>query len=117
MKHLFLKSFIINISLFLFFYYSEFIHLFYFNKTENDIWLKKQFDELQKNDLRLVVRHILSAPESIQYTGDRGRITKELVENVAESSNFVFVCGPHIFNEIATQLITECKIEMHCFQG
>jgi NAD(P)H-flavin reductase len=79
--------------------------------------LRDRFEELQKNDSRFKVKHILSEPNKSLWTGEVGRITKDLVEQVAQSSTFAFICGPRAFNDIASQLAKDCQLEMHCFQG
>jgi cytochrome-b5 reductase len=88
----------------------------FFNKSETDIWLRDRFEELEKNDSRFKVKHILSEPNK-SWTGEVGRITKDLVEQVAQSSTFTFICGPRTFNDIASQLAKDYHLEMHCFQG
>jgi NAD(P)H-flavin reductase len=93
------------------------IDLYFFNKAETDIWLKPHFDDLQKKDSRFLVKHILSEPDSSFWTGETGRISKDLVEKAAKSSDFAFVCGPRIFNDIAAQLLLDSKLDTHCFQG
>jgi cytochrome-b5 reductase len=96
---------------------SDSINLHFFNKTESDIWLQDKFEDLQKKDTRFKVKHILSEPNLTSWTGQSGRITKEIIETAAKESEFAFICGPRIFNDVTLQLVQDSKLDNHCFQG
>lgn len=78
--------------------------------------MREAFDELEKRDQRVSIKHILSEPDSA-WKGDTGRVTEAMVENVSQMSSFVFLCGPAIFNLITAQFLQARNIETHCFQG
>lgn len=98
------------------FNFSDSIDLFFFNKTESDIWLREKFDVLRSKDGRFSVTHVLSKAENT-WTGQTGRISKELVEQIAQTATFFFVCGPPIFSDIAADYLGEHQVETHFFQG
>lgn len=98
------------------FNFSDSIDCYFFNKTSSDIWLREQFDELRSKDVRVSIKHILSDADAT-WVGQTGRVTKELIEQIAQSSTFVLVCGPAIFSDITVQYLKEYQVELHCFQG
>lgn len=65
------------------------VSLFYFNKTESDIWLRKFIEKAEK-DKRFTVKHILSEPDDT-WIGEKGRITKKLCNEISGKSPYVFV--------------------------
>lgn len=99
-----------------FFCFSESLDLYYFNKTESDIWLRENFHIFKQRDKRFSVTHILSEADS-SWTGEKGKVSKELVKQIAEVVTFIFVCGPPIFNDITAEYIGKHQVESHFFQG
>ncbi|QLL33471.1 hypothetical protein HG536_0E03820 [Torulaspora globosa] len=76
------------------------IHLFYGNKTPQDILLKKELDELQKKHPdRLKISYFVDKKDG-EFEGETGFITKEYLEKHApkpSEKTHVFVCGPPPF--------------------
>lgn len=95
---------------------SDKVELIFFNKTESDIWLREKFDDLKSKDDRLSIRHVLSEPDP-SWSGETGRITKAIVEEIAQSATFAFICGPTAFSDITADHLREQQVDMHCFQG
>lgn len=72
------------------------ITLLYANETEGDILLKLELDEMAKKYPDLTVHYCVNKP-SESWTGARGYVTKELVEELMPAplaENRLFVCGP-----------------------
>jgi cytochrome-b5 reductase len=74
------------------------VTLVFGNVTEEDILLKKEFDELENTyPQRFQVTYMLDKP-SKEWKGDKGFVTKELLKRVLpepkEENIKVFVCGP-----------------------
>ncbi|KAF5270726.1 hypothetical protein FQA39_LY01464 [Lamprigera yunnana] len=105
------------------------ITLLFFNKTEDDILIKHQLESLQIDDNRLKVQHILSQAD-FKWTGPRGQISKQLLENTVEEhllntvykqgDIFTLICGPTPFSNLAQSLLMEIGFrqeQMHLFLG
>lgn len=90
--------------------------MYFFNKTESDIWYRDTFNKLKDSDPRFDVKHILSDADD-SWSGAKGRITKALVDEIAKESAFVFVCGPLVFNDLALEYFSDHGTKLHCFQG
>ena len=95
------------------------VDLVYCNKTSNDISVDFN-DWIQQSNGRLHVHHVLSdEPNSSKWEGDRGFITKEILERVIQSdetkTELVFVCGPTPMYELLCgdrthEELKECSI-------
>lgn len=75
------------------------IHLYYGNKTPQDILLKKELDDLQKKHPEQVkiTYFVDDVKGAAAFSGEKGFITKEFLQKnapVASTKNQVFVCGP-----------------------
>jgi NAD(P)H-flavin reductase len=94
--------------------------LYYFNKTEADIWFRAEFDKIASSDVRFTMKHILSEPKDDTWTGAKGRISQEIVDE-AKNMGFTFamICGSISFNTEAIRLLEQCNTSIHieCFQG
>lgn len=86
----------------------ESIILLFFNKTLNDIWCKDKLDEL--SDERFKVKYILSEPEN-EWTGKRGKIRKELIEEIIKEFSFALICGPKAFSLESLKILNELNVE------
>ncbi|XP_045774537.1 cytochrome b5 reductase 4 isoform X2 [Maniola jurtina] len=105
----------------------ERVHLLFFNKTEEDILFRENFEEIAKQDERLNTIHILSNPTS-SWTGYEGRINSEILSKVItkesvsteEKQHFACVCGPTEFTHTAIDLLKSLGVkedEVHAFIG
>ncbi|KAF2231332.1 putative NADH-cytochrome b5 reductase [Viridothelium virens] len=77
------------------------ISLLYSNHTEEDILLKQEFDQLAaEHGDQFNVHYTVSQP-SASWTGDKGRITREILERTmpkpSDGNVRLFVCGPDSF--------------------
>jgi nitrate reductase (NAD(P)H) len=64
------------------------------NRTESDILCRQELDELQQANLnKMQLVHTLTAPTE-SWTGRKGRINKELVEEVGKDAQLWLICGP-----------------------
>lgn len=76
------------------------VTLFYGNRNIDSIIFRKELDDLENYyKRRLKVVHVLSRPED-DWTGLKGRITKELFlqllkENNASKNTHFYICGPN----------------------
>jgi cytochrome-b5 reductase len=105
------------------------LRLLFFNRTPADILFKEQFEELQREDARLKVRHVLSQPDDT-WTGARGHISRSILEaTIAEHLKdttyvkkdiYFMVCGPTIFTTLTQQLFKDLGFkddQIHFFLG
>uniref|UniRef100_A0AAR5QDZ7 Cytochrome b5 reductase 4 n=1 Tax=Dendroctonus ponderosae TaxID=77166 RepID=A0AAR5QDZ7_DENPD len=97
----------------------QFLRLLFFNKTEADIPLKRQLEELEELDKRFKMDNVLSqAAES--WRGHRGHINASLVQNSLQEhlkdtgytikDIFCFICGPPVFNQLAVEELDKLSI-------
>ncbi|XP_026321156.1 cytochrome b5 reductase 4 isoform X2 [Hyposmocoma kahamanoa] len=104
----------------------EQVHLLFFNKTEEDILFQDKFEEIAKEDDRFTATHVLSDATST-WTGHRGRIGKDLLNQVLgkvncadQCSHFFCLCGPTDFTHSAHYLLGEHQVRdscLHAFMG
>ncbi|OBA27014.1 ferredoxin reductase-like protein [Hanseniaspora valbyensis NRRL Y-1626] len=74
------------------------IKLFYGNKTEEDILLKKELDSIAaKYPGQFEVKYYLDSIDESKKDFKKGFITKEDLSSVVKKENHVFVCGPPPF--------------------
>lgn len=108
--------------------------LFYFNKTESDIWLKEELENIARNDDRFHIEHVSHLqhhhhPTSIKVfiltfifslrcisqmfsestTQPSKKLDKEIIEKINRLNDFVFICGPIGFNDLAVNLLKEAN--------
>ncbi|KAL1497425.1 hypothetical protein ABEB36_008401 [Hypothenemus hampei] len=107
----------------------QFIRLLNFNRTENDILLKDQFEKSMECDKRFKINDILSQP-SDSWPGHRGFVNSILIENCLNEhlkdtgytikDIYCYICGPRQFNELARNELEKLKItheQIHLFEG
>ncbi|KAI4456283.1 cytochrome b5 reductase 4 family member [Holotrichia oblita] len=105
------------------------VSLLFFNRTEEDILLRNQFDTLQKEDSRFQATYILSQP-SPKWKGSKGHITSEVLQDAfanltgdscySRKDVYVLVCGPTVFTNLAQSLLKELEVgdeQMYLFLG
>ncbi|XP_022229502.2 cytochrome b5 reductase 4 [Drosophila obscura] len=98
----------------------ESLHLFYFNKTEADIWLRDKLQNLQTEDERFICTHIQSQAEEQPQ-----RISSELLaplfkEKQPDMCTYAAICGPSPFNNAAVDVLKSLNVkpnQMHVFRG
>ncbi|CAG9767355.1 unnamed protein product [Ceutorhynchus assimilis] len=108
---------------------SVFVRLLFFNKSEQDILVRAQLEELSERDNRFKVNYILSQAED-SWEGLRGHVTSDLIETSLQehmqdtgytiNDIYSFVCGPPKFNEACLQEQNKVKIredQIHVFDG
>lgn len=91
------------------------MHLLFSNRTVDDILLRTHLDELQsKFPQHLRVVHTLTQEDArSDWKGERGRITKEMIERTMPRPSpnnkvLIFICGPILMvNSISNLLISE----------
>ncbi|KAL0821756.1 hypothetical protein ABMA28_005178, partial [Loxostege sticticalis] len=103
-------------------------HLLFFNKTEDDILFRDNFETIAKEDNRFTVTHILSDAKST-WPGPKGRISYDLLTQVLGKeplkcgdicSHFACVCGPTDFTQAGLQLLKKFALKddcVHAFMG
>ncbi|KAH8401772.1 hypothetical protein KR009_007794 [Drosophila setifemur] len=98
----------------------EGLHLYYFNKTNDDIWLKDKLEALHTHDERFTSKHFLSQAEDQPQ-----RISPELLaplfkDKQPDRCTYVAICGPSGFNSAAVDVLTQLEVkpnQMHIFRG
>ncbi|XP_017146552.1 cytochrome b5 reductase 4 [Drosophila miranda] len=98
----------------------ESLHLYYFNKTEADIWLRDKLQNMQTEDERFICTHILSQAEEQPQ-----RISSELLsplfkENQPDRCTYAAICGPTSFNTAAEDVLKSLNVkpnQIHIFRG
>ena len=77
------------------------VTLLYSNHTEEDILLKSEFDRLAAEHRDQFSVHYTVSQPSASWTGDKGRITQEILKRTMAKPNDenikIFVCGPDGF--------------------
>jgi nitrate reductase (NAD(P)H) len=64
------------------------------NRAESDILCRQELDEFrQANPNKMQLVHTLTAPTE-RWTGRKGRINKELVEEAGKGAQLWLICGP-----------------------
>ncbi|XP_068617602.1 cytochrome b5 reductase 4-like isoform X2 [Battus philenor] len=106
----------------------ERIILLFFNKTEEDILFRENFEEIMNQDDRLNVTHVLSNASST-WTGHKGRISKELLSELLgesafkvadEFTRFACLCGPTEFTQAGVDILKNLGLKetfIHAFIG
>jgi len=92
----------------------------YFNKTNEDIWLKEKLHELHTDDERFSCTNYLSQSED-----NPQRIALELLaplfqKNQPERCTYVLICGPSGFNTAALDILSQLDVkanQIHVFRG
>ncbi|XP_063386381.1 cytochrome b5 reductase 4 isoform X1 [Cydia fagiglandana] len=106
----------------------ERIHLLFFNKTEEDILFRNNFEEIAREDDRFSVTHVLS-DAGPSWPGQKGRVTTNLLTQVIgkdslkcrdQCTHFACVCGPTEFTHTAIDLLKKLDMKdscIHAFMG
>ena len=94
--------------------------LLYGSRTEKDILVKEEFDEIQKQTDKVKVIHVLSDEEKEGY--EHGFVTAELIKKYAPQDNYsIFMCGPsgmyHFLDKQIQTLHLDRKWIRHELQG
>lgn len=101
------------------------VNLVFFNKTQQDIIWRDQFDKLALNNApRFKVTHVLSneAQEGL-WVGKRGKINRELVAEFVDSRNpdeiQLLACGPRAFTQLTKSICSELNLQekLYIFHG
>uniref|UniRef100_A0A6G1SQ96 Cytochrome b5 reductase 4 n=1 Tax=Aceria tosichella TaxID=561515 RepID=A0A6G1SQ96_9ACAR len=108
----------------------ESVTLVFFNKTQEDIIWRDQFDSLAiKNGNRFKVVHVLSnEPEKRSsggkvWMGKRGRISKDLLAEFVDSKSpdelQILSCGPRAFTQLTKSISNELNLleKLYIFHG
>ncbi|KAH8389252.1 hypothetical protein KR200_006656 [Drosophila serrata] len=98
----------------------ESLHLFYFNKTPADIWLKVKLEELHIQDERFSCTHLLSQAEEKPERISLELLTSLFREKQPDRCTYVAICGPNGFNTAAVDILTQLGVkpnQMHVFRG
>ena len=87
------------------------IILLYGNNTEQDIVFKDEFDELQKDNAKVKVVHIIKDP-SKDWDGYKGYIDSEkIIKEVSDyKQRFFYICGPPIMIDIMKKTLIELDL-------
>lgn len=112
------------------------VTLVFYNKTQEDIILKDEFDKLAEDQTnkRFKVHYILSnepisngkaegGGSSSSWQGERGRIQKEQVAKLLDSHNpdevRLLACGPRPFTQLAKTIAADLNLaeKLHVFHG
>lgn len=92
------------------------VSLLYANRTEQDILLRTELEELQQQSTNIAVSHILSKP-SDTWTGLRGRINSQVLQqHLPRPADrvLILVCGPPAFHTTMTALLTAAHYPETC---
>jgi ferredoxin-NADP reductase len=69
--------------------------MIYSNKTESEIALKRDLDELTKKNLNFKIIHTITRPEeSPEWNGVTGRIDEKMIREHSDLTETFYVCGP-----------------------
>lgn len=107
------------------------VQLLFFNRTEEDIPFKDVFNDLEKEDSRFTIKHILSEPKNSKWKGLKGRITSKILDEAfktqigetpyTKNDLYVTVCGPQGFTNSTEYLLKDHlklqKEQYHLFLG
>ncbi|KAL0481719.1 cytochrome-b5 reductase [Acrasis kona] len=80
------------------------IKLLFANRSEDDILLKKELDQMSGN--RLSVLYLLSQPINPVYE-HAGRINENLFKNHVEANSMVMICGPDGFCDLSREILNK----------
>ncbi|XP_049871976.1 cytochrome b5 reductase 4-like isoform X1 [Pectinophora gossypiella] len=101
----------------------ERVHLLFFNKTEEDILFRDKFEEIAKEDNRLIATHVLSEP-STSWSGYKGRIRSDLLTEVigkmkcsGQCTHFACLCGPIEFTHNSLDLLGKHGMKDNCIHA
>lgn len=111
----------------------ETVTLINFNKTQDDIIWRDQFDRLaRRHESRFKVENVLSnEPESLKsssanegaWKGKRGRVSKELLAEFVDARSpdelQILACGPRAFTQLTKTIATELNLleKLYIFHG
>ncbi|XP_018562192.1 cytochrome b5 reductase 4 [Anoplophora glabripennis] len=107
----------------------QFARLLFFNRREEDIPFREQFQNFVEIDDRLRVTYILSEP-SKDWTGLTGHVNKEKIDNAIQehirdtgytiANIFTFICGPNPFVALSIEELHQVGLtdeQIYAFQG
>lgn len=100
------------------------MRLYFYNKTERDIWCRTKLDALCQRDTRFQMQYILSEANE-DWDGERGRVSRDLITTLTDPCSrdtvtFIGVCGPPTFNRQIVELLKDVgfpAVNQHIFQG
>ena len=94
--------------------YKDSVHvsLLFGNKTENDILLKDELDELERQyPDHISIHYIIDKPDDPEnWKHDTGYVTKELLDRYMpppSDDSVILTCGPKPMNKLVRELLTE----------
>ncbi|CAB1443405.1 unnamed protein product [Pleuronectes platessa] len=97
--------------------------LLFFNRREEDIFWRRDLDELAANNERFQVEYVLSDPCE-RWSGRTGRVDESMLQDFLNrpdgSKSYVCVCGPSAFTELTMGLLKQqgfSEAELHAFCG
>ena len=88
------------------------IHFVYTAKTPRDIIFRRELEDLQKRFPNLRLHVTLTRAEGTDWTGKKGRITAELLQQAIPDlvRHPVYICGPASMMEPTIQLLRELGV-------
>uniref|UniRef100_A0A7S3T1A9 Oxidoreductase FAD/NAD(P)-binding domain-containing protein n=1 Tax=Strombidinopsis acuminata TaxID=141414 RepID=A0A7S3T1A9_9SPIT len=84
--------------------------LLFSNKTEGDILIKDEIEQLQKIRTDLKVAHTLTRQENVPEGMFKGRITREMIEKTMPAPSdetLIWICGPGPLREHLEKILFE----------
>ena len=88
------------------------MEVMYSNRTEEDILLRSELDELvSKSCGRLKIHYILSSPSQTGWSHLSGRVTVDIVRDhlaAPDDDTLALLCGPPGFEETCVSALLEC---------
>ncbi|XP_016953458.1 cytochrome b5 reductase 4 [Drosophila biarmipes] len=98
----------------------ESLQLMYFNKTQEDIWLKEKLEEIHSRDERFSCTNYLSQCENSPQRISLELLTPMFQKKQPGRCTYVAICGPSGFNTAAIDILKQLDVEpnqMHVFRG
>jgi len=83
------------------------VTLLYSARNEGDVIFRSDLDEM-RGRLNNFNHHVLLSQPSAEWSGPKGRLSREFVENTIKepASNHFFICGPRAFMDAACEILT-----------
>jgi len=92
----------------------------YFNKTQEDIWLKEKLEAIHSQDERFSCTNYLSQAEDSPQRISLELLTPMFQKKQPERCTYVAICGPSGFNTAAVDILKQLDVEpnqIHVFRG